>query len=417
MSAGAVEQAVRESFGRLVAILSARGRDIAAAEDALADAVLAALDQWPLQGAPERPEAWLLAVARRRLIDRARRSGTDAALSRSLALLSEVAEETDMAATLFPDERLKLLFVCAHPAIDPAVRAPLMLQTVLGLDAARVAAAFIVPAATMGQRLVRAKAKIRDAGIPFAVPERSELAERLESVLEAIYGAYGSGFDDMTGASEARGGVAEEALWLGRTLTRLLPDEPEALGLLALMLHCEARRPARRDAEGRYVPLAEQDIDLWSRPMLEDGERTLMAAAALRRPGRFQIEAAIQSAHAGQRLTGEPDSTVIARLYDALWRAAPRLGVEVARAVAIAEAGNLQAALAALDAIDTGRAEPYQPFHAAKAEILARAARTTEALAAYGRAIELATDPSMRAFLVARRDSVADAAGISARPT
>ncbi|WP_073051302.1 RNA polymerase sigma factor [Kaistia soli] len=390
------------SFGRLVAILASRGRDIAAAEDALADAVLAALERWPESGVPAAPEAWLVAVARRRLTDRFRKTAADAALEQSLAILSDLAAADGPESPHFPDERLQLMFVCAHPAIDPGIRAPLMLQTVLGLDAARIAGAFLVSAPTMGQRLVRAKAKIRDAGIPFIVPEPPDLPERLASVLEAIYAAYGSGWDEFEGI-DAGGGLAGEAIWLGRVLASLMPADAEAHGLLALMLYCEARRRARRDAKGHYVPLSDQDTTLWSQPMLREAEARLRQAAALGAPGRFQIEAAIQSAHAGARLVGAPDAHVIARLHERLWQLAPRVGVAVARAVAVADAEGPEAGLSLLDEIDPGRVAAYQPFHAARAALLRRAGRGDEALAAYATAIALATDPAVGAYLEQQR--------------
>ncbi|HWJ72065.1 MAG TPA: DUF6596 domain-containing protein [Kaistia sp.] len=398
-----VEEAVRDSFGRLVAILASRGRDIAAAEDALGDAVVAALRRWPESGVPDAPEAWLVAVARRRLTDRLRKRTADAALERSLLLLSALAEETDPMAPHYPDERLKLMFVCAHPAIDEAIRAPLMLQTVLGLDASRIGAAFLVPAATMGQRLVRAKAKIRDAGIPFAVPERTELPARLASVIEAVYAAYGSGWDEIAGGGDARAAsLSTEAIWLGRVLAALMPDDAEPLGLLALMLYCEARRPARRAPDGRYVPLSEQDTALWSREMLAEAERMLGRAAALHAPGRFQIEAAIQSALTGTRLIGRPDAAMIALLHEELWRRAPRIGVAVARAVAVADADGATAGLVLLAEIEPERVAGYQPYHAAHAELLAQAGRVDEAVEAFRNAIALADDPAIRAYLEER---------------
>jgi len=402
MTGGRVEQAVRESYGRLVAILSARGRDIGAAEDALADAILAALEQWPDRGIPDRPEAWLLAVARRRWIDRARRATTDEALARSLALLTDIAGEIDVAAPNFPDERLKLLFVCAHPAIDPAIHAALMLQSVLGLNAARIAAAFVVSPDAMGRRLTRAKLKIRDAGIGFELPDRRELAGRLDPVLDAIYAAYGHGWDSPADDSQ-RHDLAAEAIWLGRTLVELMPQEPEALGLLALMLHLEARSPARRGLDGAYVPLSQQDTSLWSRARLAEAEATLARAGALGRPGRYQLEAAIQSAHAGRRLTGQPDRSTIASLYDRLYRASPRLGVAVGRAAAVAEAHGVAAGLRCLAELDRGRAEAYQPFWAVRADLLARANARGGAIEAYDRAIALATDAAVRSYLTERR--------------
>jgi RNA polymerase sigma-70 factor (ECF subfamily) len=402
MVTGRVEQAVRESYGRLVAILSARGRDIGAAEDAIADAILAALEQWPEQGIPERPEAWLLAVARRRLIDRTRRAATDTALSRSLALLTDMVGEVDLAAPRFPDERLRLLFVCAHPAIDPGIHAPLMLQAVLGLNAARIAAAFVVTPDAMGRRLTRAKVKIRDAGIAFELPDPRELAGRLEPVLDAIYATFSSGWDGPPDDIQ-RHDLAAEAIWLGRTLTELLPQEPEALGLLALMLHLDARENARRAPDGAYVPLSEQDTALWSRMRLAEAEKTLARAAAFGRPGRYQLEAAIQSAHVGRRLTGAPDRATIAALYDKLFRASPRLGVAVGQAAAVAEAHGAKAGLDRLAEIDAERIETYQPYWAVRADLLSRADFPGEAIEAYDRAITLASDPAVRSYLTERR--------------
>ena len=288
----AIKAVARESYGRLVAYLAARTRDVAGAEDALGEALLAALEVWPRDGVPPKPEAWLLTTARHRLIDRARHERMRAASLPTLELLTEESDEA-ASADKFPDERLKLLFVCAHPAIDPSVHTPLMLQCVLGLDAVRIAHAFLVSPATMGQRLVRTKAKIRDTRIAFEVPEERELPLRLEAVLEAIYAAYGSGWEDAAGVDPRGRGLADEAIRLSRLLIQLMPLEPEARGLVALMLHCEARRPARRAADGRYVPLSEQDVRLWSKPMIEEAELELTAAAKLGRPGRFQLEAAI----------------------------------------------------------------------------------------------------------------------------
>ncbi len=279
----AAELAARASYGRLVAYLAARSRDVTGAQDALGDAFLAALETWPRTGVPDKPEAWLLTVARRRLVDVARHTAVVADAATELRSVVEKAEDAASSPIGFPDERLRLLFVCAHPAIDAAVRTPLMLQTVLGLDAARIASAFVVPPATMGQRLVRAKAKIRDAGIRFELPERDELPARLDAVLDAIYAAYGSGWEDVAGANPRRQGLAEEAIWLGRLVTRLLPGEPEAHGLLALMLHCEARRPARRDAAGGYVPLTRQDVGSWSASCCGSRRRSGRASPALPR--------------------------------------------------------------------------------------------------------------------------------------
>jgi len=396
----AAETAARTSYGRLVAYLAARSRDVAAAEDALSDAFRAALEAWPARGVPDRPEAWLLAAARRRLVDHARHAGVRAAAAASLKLLAE--EEPDATGPDFPDERLKLLFVCAHPAIEPASRTCLMLQTVLGLDAARIGSAFLVSPAAMGQRLVRAKAKIRDAGIAFEVPEADELAPRLEAVLEAVYAAYGTGWDDAAGSDARRSGLAEEAVYLGRQLVALAPDQPEARGLLALMLFCEARRPARRSRDGAYVPLDRQDVRLWSRPLVAEAEAQLAQAVSAKSFGRFQLEAAIQSAHTDRMRTGRVDWSAVAGLYDGLIALAPALGALVGRAAALAEAQGPAAGLAALDAVPADRCSAYQPYWAVRAHLLAGLGRAGEAAAAYARAIGLTEDPAARAFLIAR---------------
>src|ERR1017187_7432980 len=248
-----MERVARESYGRLVAYLSVHTHDLASAEDALSNALVSALDHWPQDGVPQNPEPWLMTAARRSLIDVIRHERVASESEPTLKLLKEDSMETAIT-TEFPDERLKLLFVCAHPAIDPAMHTPLMLQTVLGLDAARIAGAFLISPKTMGQRLVRAKTKIRDGGIQFEVPQDRELPQRLDAVLEAIYAAFGIGWDDMAGVDQPGRDLAEEAIWLARVLLQLLPDEAEVRGLLALMLHCEARRVARRGPDARYVP-------------------------------------------------------------------------------------------------------------------------------------------------------------------
>src|SRR5271154_5768488 len=267
-----IERVARESYGRLVAYLSSHTRDVASAEDALSSALVKALTTWPRDGVPQNPEAWLLTTARHSFIDLVRHRQVAEASEPTLKLLREDSMEMTLSAE-FPDERLKLLFVCAHPAIDPAMHTPLMLQTVLGLDAARIAHAFLISPATMGQRLVRAKTKIRDGGIQFEVPQDRELPQRLDAVLEAIYAAFGIGWDDMAGVDQPGRDLAEEAIWLTRVLLQLLPSEAEVRGLLALMLHCEARRAARRGSDGRYVPLSEQDSRKWSQPLMEEAER------------------------------------------------------------------------------------------------------------------------------------------------
>jgi RNA polymerase sigma-70 factor (ECF subfamily) len=398
-AAEAAAAVARRGYGKLVAFLAARTGDVAAAEDALADAFAAALAGWPASGIPRSPEAWLIAVARRRLIDAARRRRTRGDATDHLRLLAEELNEA-MDDTAIPDDRLGLMFACAHPAIDPAIRAPLMLQTILGFDAAAIASAFLVSPATMGQRLVRAKSKIRQAGIPLRVPERAEMPERLDAVLAAIYAAFAGGWLDAT-----RRNLAEEALWLGRLVVSLLPHEPEALGLLALMLHAEARHAARRDPAGGYVPLAEQDAAQWDAGMIEEAETLLLSACAMGVIGRYQLEAAVQSAHAVRRITGRSDWDAIERLYAALSAITDSPVVAINRAVAIAETQGAAAGLAYLDVLPLdGRLAEYQPYWAARADLLARTAQANAAELAYGRAINLEVDPAVREYLQRRRE-------------
>lgn len=397
------ELVARASYGRLLAILAGGTRDIAAAEDALADAFLAALSRWPSDGVPDNPDAWILTTARRRLLDGHRRDGvrardTDAVSQR----LIELAEQGAAGTGAVPDHRLRLLFVCTHPAIDPAAQVPLMLQVVLGLDAARIASSLRTAPKTMGQRLWRAKQKIRDAAIPFEVPSPGELAPRLEAVFEAIYGAFGLAWDDVHGTDARLRDLSEEAIFLGRLLVERLPDEPEAAGLLALMLFAEARREARRDAHGAYIPLVEQDVGRWSVPMIEEAERLLRRAFARGRVGPFQLEAALQSAHVAGGRTGRIDHQAIADLYDGLVALAPSLGALVGRAAALIEARGGASALVALDAIDPALAHDYQPYWAVRADAHRARGDVEHARTAYARAIGLTEDDATRRFLQTR---------------
>lgn len=404
-AAAAAERVARDSYGRLLALLAARTRDVTAAEDALADAFAAAISAWPRGEVPDNPEAWLFAAAKRKLIDASRRKRT--ANEGEAQLLLNVEElEAETAAGDMPDRRLGLMFACAHPAIEESVRTPLMLQVVLGFSAERIGAAFLVEPTAMGQRLVRAKKKIRDAGIGFDVPEPSEWGARFAAVLDAIYAAYGAGWSDPLGADPERRGLAEEAVWLARVLASQVREEPEPLGLLSLMLHLEARRPARRDRDGRFVPLDEQDVGLWRREWLGEAEALLRAAAAMKRPGRFQLEAAIQSAHATRAWRGEADWDAIVVLYAAL---SELTGSPVARlnaAAAIARRDGPEKGLAAAE--DVALRHPllneYQPYWALKADLCARLGRAEAARAAYDEAILREDDRAVIAFLEARRD-------------
>jgi predicted RNA polymerase sigma factor len=397
-----IERVARESYGRLVAYLSSHTRDVASAEDALSNALIAALTTWPRDGVPQNPQAWLLTAARHSLIDLVRHRQVAEASEPTLLLLREESEEAIMSAK-FPDERLKLLFVCAHPAIDPAMHTPLMLQTVLGLDAARIAHAFLVSPKTMGQRLVRAKTKIRDGGIRFEVPQERDLPQRLDAVLEAIYAAFGIGWDDMAGVDQRGRDLAEEAIWLARVLLQLMPREAEVRGLLALMLHCEARRPARRGPDGRYIPLSAQDTQQWSLPLIDEAERHLAAASSRNCVGRFQLEAAIQSVHAERARSGRTEWAATVLFYEQLIRISPTLGARIGYAAAVGEANGPQAGLAALDRIDRDATSSYQPYWAVRAHLLQRLGDTSEAADAFDRAIGLAEDPAVRQFLLQRR--------------
>ena len=397
-----IERVARESYGRLVAYLSSHTRDVGSAEDALSDALVAALETWPRDGAPQNPEAWLLTAARRSFIDLVRHRQVAEASEPTLALLRKESRDMTLSPE-FPDERLKLLFVCAHPAIDAAMHTPLMLQTVLGLDAARIAHAFLISPTTMGQRLVRAKTKIRDAGIRFEIPQEGDLPQRLDAVLEAIYAAFGIGWDDMAGVDQRGRDLAEEAIWLARVLLQLMPGEPEVYGLLALMLHCEARRSARRGPDGRYVPLSDQDCQKWSLPLMEEAERHLADASTCGRPGRFQLEAAIQSVHAERARGDGIQWNAIVMFYEELIRISPTLGTRTGYAAAVAEAKGAEAGLAALDAINPDNVSAYQPYWAVRAHLLQRLGKKPEALDAIDRAIGLTEDPAVRQFLLQRR--------------
>jgi RNA polymerase sigma-70 factor (ECF subfamily) len=401
------EAVARRSYGKLVAFLAARSGDVAAAEDALSEAFAAALTDWDAGGVPANPEGWLVTVARRRAVDAARRRRSGETAIPQLALMAEeLAEELAAAQddASMPDHRLALMFACAHPAIDPGIRAPLILQTILGFEAATIGSAFLVSPAAMGQRLARAKSKIRQAGIPFRIPERADLRERLAAVLEAIYAAFAEGWSDPGGTEVRRRDLAAEAIWLGRLVASLLPGEAEAIGLLALMLHAEARRGARRNAAGDYVPLAEQDPALWDADLIAEAEALLLAASRMGAVDRYQLEAAVQSAHAVRRSAGRADWAAIRRLYDALEQITRSPVVAINRAIAIAETDGPAAGLAALAALEgDGRLSEYQPYWAARAALLASAGDIGAADAAYEKAIGLESDPAVRRFLQHRR--------------
>jgi RNA polymerase sigma-70 factor (ECF subfamily) len=401
------EAVARRSYGKLVAFLAARTRDVAAAEDALSEAFAAALADWPAKGCPANPEGWLLTVARRKVIDMYRGRRRAEIASERLQVMAEGLDAAAADADI-PDQRLALMFACAHPAIEASIRAPLILQVVLGLDAKTIASAFLTSPVAMSKRLVRAKDKIRQAGIPFSVPEREELPARLDTVLDTIYAAFAEGWTDPGGTDVARRDLAEEAIFLSRVVTELLPSEPEALGLLALMLHAEARRQARRDKQGDYVALAEQDPALWDAQMIDEAEALLHSASAIGHIGRYQLEAALQSAHVYRCRSGHPNWAEVVQLYDALFSLTRSPVVAINRALAIAE---LHGPFAALDAVQQGVADDarlteYQPYWAARAALLTKTGAHTEARQAYEIAIGLERDPSVRRFLQQRQSEL-----------
>lgn len=402
-AAHAAETAARQSYGKLLSVLAVRTRDIAAAEDALAEAFVAALDHWPTRGVPENPDAWLLTVARNRFSNTIRHR--DVAQSAAVdigVLLDGFAPESDAV----PDERLRLLFVCAHPSIDAGVRTPLMLQTVLGMDAAAIAAAFLVSPATMSQRLVRAKTKIRDAGLRFELPDIDDLPERLADVLEAIYAAYGRSWDDDAGCASGAGDLAAEALFLGRLVVQLLPEAPEPKGLLALMLYCESRRAARRTAEGAFVPLAQQNAALWSREMIVEAEQLLTAASRARTFGRFQCEAAIQSVHVQRPITGVTNHEALLTLYGLLESHVPTAGARVGHAAVLLDLGRVDEALALLRSLAPALSERYQPYWVALARACAMAGQAEASRAALLTALSLTPDAAVQVHLRAQLPAV-----------
>ncbi|MGR3468981.1 MAG: RNA polymerase sigma factor [Shimia sp.] len=382
------EEIARAAYGKLVAILARRGGgDIMAAEDALADAFERALRLWPAQGVPANPTGWLLTVAKNKQTDAARKGAR-------MVASDEVPEMEAEEITEHDDARLRLLYVCAHPAIDRAIRTPLMLQTVLGLEAAAIATAFLVPPTAMAQRLVRAKKKIKAAGIPFVIPEPEDRAARNAAVREAIYGAFA--VDWLEDAADLTG----EAFFLAASLVEADPADPEAKGLAALIAFSAARAQARvRD--GMLVPVQDQDASLWDQALIDRAARWLTEASAARTPGRFQLEAAIQAVHAARAVTGRTDWRALSQLHAGLEHLAPSIGAAVARAAVVGEDAGPEQGLAMLARID-GAAD-YQPALATRAHLLARLGDVQGAAAAYRRAEALSTHAPTRRFLAARR--------------
>ena len=401
-------EVARASYGRLLAILSARSRDILAAEDALGDAFQRALQVWPEQGIPDKPEAWLLTTARNRLVDIARKNSHH----QKPELLDDIQylntkQEDDMQS--FPDDRLKLLFVCAHPAIDSKIHTPLMLQTVLGLEAQTIANAFLVSPASMAQRLVRAKRKIKDASIPFIIPELDELSTRLSAVLEAIYGAFSVSFAN---SAESEQHLSTEALFLINLLADLLPKEPEVLGLAALINFSNAREQARISDNDCLISLDKQDTGLWDSKQIKQAEYSLKRAHQhlkqahpYNQLGRFQLEAAIQSVHCNRIHSGITDWKALAQLYEGLQKLSPTIGGAVGRAAVMGEAYGAEVGIACLDQIEHKAQISFQPAWATRAHLLSRLGQKSEAIKAYNKAISLSSDRFVINFLTKARNS------------
>ncbi len=392
-AARAAETAARASYGRLLAILAARSSDIASAEDALSDAFAKALSLWPRDGVPDNPDGWLMRVARNRLIDIQRRDARLAAEEE----IDEMAIDSDV--TPQTDKRLQLMLVCAHPAIDSKMHTPLMLQCVMGLDAEQIGQAFLVPKATMAQRLVRAKAKIKANAVPFVVPEQEALAPRLSAVMEAIYAAY------STDWLEAGDDLGMEALFLADVLCAQMPDNAESLGLAALLGFSAARREARL-SDGVFIPLDEQDPALWNEPLIRGAQALLRKASSIGQIGRFQLEAAIQSIHA-RRIDGEPtDWRGAVQLYAGLCKLYPTFGAQIGYAVALGHVHGARAGLGVLDALDARTVAGVQSYHATRAYLLALDGQLNASAASYETALALTPHSSLRAFLKERRSKV-----------
>jgi RNA polymerase sigma-70 factor (ECF subfamily) len=397
------ESVARRSYGRLLAILATSAGDLMSAEDALSDAFASALERWPVGGCPVNPEAWLLTVARRKAIDAQRRTAAaDAASAVSLTSSVHAGEQPDAAA--IPDRRLAMMFACTDDAVDPAARAPLILQVVLGLDARAIAAAFLASPAAMAKRLVRAKTRIRETRVPLTVPDSETLSRRLGPVLDAIYAAFTEGWRDPGEVEPARRDLADEALFLAELVVDLVPSSAEAAGLLALILYAESRRGARTSEGGEFIPLDRQPHERWHWAMIRRANALLKQASGLGDPGRYQLEAALQSAHLLRQVSGIANWTEVVALYDGLFALTGSPVVLVNRALALAELSGPEAAWSALGEIaDDERLRVYQPYWVARGHLARRIGQEKEGEKAFEIAIGLSNDPSIRRHLQHQR--------------